>query len=117
MENLPTNYFHCCYFTSNFPSRCFTELLLLTACKISQHGNWSPFGIQKNICHIKINKSYLRKLKPLIDSRRPKLLMVFRHNFYEQLFHIFQTSKISKFHRVSLANLCALLINNSEKII
>ena len=28
-----------------------TELLLLAACWISQHGNWSPFRIRKITCH------------------------------------------------------------------
>ena len=67
MENLPNSCFYCSYFTPVPPNRNFIELLLLAACKISQHGNWSPFGIQIKTCHRKINKIYRRKLKP---SRR-----------------------------------------------
>ena len=74
MENLPSSYFCYNYFTPNFSNRHFSELLLLTAYKISQHGNWPPYRIRKIHTKTKLIKFINKNQGLAIDSRRPKLL-------------------------------------------
>ena len=63
----------------------------------------------------KINKIYKRKLK-LGDRLWALEIAYWKLCLYGQLFCIRQTSQFSQFYRVSLAELCALLLNIFEKL-
>ena len=91
MENLLNGYFYYSSFISNFLNRNFQELLFVAGER-------------------KINKIYQRKLK-LGDRFWALEIAYWKLCLYGQLFWIKQISQFSQFHRVSLAELCALLIN------
>ena len=63
----------------------------------------------------KIKKMYQRKLK-LADRLWALEIAYLKLCLCRQLFYIRQTSQFSQFYRVSLAELCALLINIFEKL-
>ena len=63
----------------------------------------------------KINKIYQQKLKSDIRLRALKITY-WKLLLYSKLFCLIQTLHLSHFDRVSLANLCVLLINIFEKL-
>ena len=96
MENLLNDYFCYSFFISNFLNRYFQELLFVAG-------------------ESKINNIYQRKLK-LADRLWALEIAYLKLCPCRQLFCIRQSSQFSQFHRVSLADLCALLINTFEKL-
>ena len=89
-------YFYYSFLTSNFWNRYFSEFLFVASER-------------------KENNIYQRKLKPGDRSWALEIAYwkVFLHG---QLFCIRQNSQFSQFYRVPLVELCALLINTSEKL-
>ena len=96
MGNLQNGYFYYSSFISNFFNRYFQELFVA--------------GERK------INKIYQRKLK-LADRLWALEIAYLKLCLCGQLFCIRQTLQFSQFYRVSLAELCALLINIFEKLL
>ena len=96
MKKLLRGYFYHSSFISKFLTRSFWELLFVTGER-------------------KINKIYKRKLK-LGDRLWALEIAYWKLCLYGQLFCIRQTSQFSQFYRVSLAELCALLLNIFEKL-
>ena len=90
VKNLVNGYFYCNYFTPNFSNRYFSELFFLVG-------------------HKKINKIYHERLSALE-------IIHWRLRLYGNLFCIGQTLQLSQFYHVTLADLCALLINIFEQL-
>ena len=84
------------YFKPNFSNRHFSELLFLAGDR-------------------KINKIYQRKLKSG-DKLWALEITNWKFRLYGKLLCIKQTSQLSQFYCLSLADLCALLINIFEKL-
>ena len=95
-ENLLNGYFYYSSFISKSMNRYFQELLFVAGER-------------------KIKKMYQRKLK-LADRLWALEIAYLKLCLCRQLFYIRQTSQFSQFYRVSLAELCALLINIFEKL-
>ena len=93
MKNLPNSYFYYSYFTPNFLNRYFSELLF-------------PAAVRK------INKIYPQKLKP---GDREWVFNGENYVFTSSYFAFYRIYN-SRFHGVSLAALCALLINTLVKV-